>query len=173
MALAAGWSCDLRTSPRHILKKLLCVLMRRCVAVFREELNQILGPSNMKMIEKQIGCLSLPSTSFHSPLSLPSIDQPLCPLSSFVDAPPTSAVVDEPQLDRCDTPKPASFCLFSPMLNRVGVRVCNMLPLLRSRTQKRDIPHADTATLSPVACTTRPGVRRVPGRSISSIPNPT
>ena len=64
MALAAGWSCDLRTSPRHFLKKLRFVLMRRCVAVFREELNQILGPSNMKMIEKQIGCLSLPSTSF-------------------------------------------------------------------------------------------------------------
>ena len=106
-----------------------------------------------------------PLASLNRPTSLPP--------SSVVDAPATSAVVDEPQLDRRDTPKPASFCLFSPVLNRVGVRLCNMLPLLRSRTQKRDIPHADTATLSLEACMTRPGVRRVPGRNISSIPNPT
>ena len=78
----AGAGLVLRLANVASIFRLLFVLMRRCVAVFREELNQILGPSNMKMIEKQIGCVSLPST-FQSLLSPPPIAQPLCPLPAL------------------------------------------------------------------------------------------
>ena len=72
-------------------------------------------------------------------ISKPPFASANCPTAlpppSFVDAPATSAVVDEPQLDRRDTPKLASFRLCIPVLNRVGVRVHHVatLPFLHTK----------------------------------------